>query len=115
MERLAELIGPSPSELSRELLVERVREIHKRTVSGLESGARAWGEKAKRKAAKRKPGKVKMAKKLEKEFGMSLSDMKEKLRKLREYEEAEKEKVIREDRKLACQQDEQALKEGERR
>jgi len=88
MERLERVIGPSPSEMPREVLKEKVKEIHSRVVRGLESGARAWGEK-KRKASRKTVTKTMKAKHLEAKTGMTLGEIEEKLRKLEKLEKAQ--------------------------
>ena len=81
MERLVEVIGPSPSEMSLGELEEVLKREHSRISKGLLDDARPTKRKAKA------PSKTAKAKGLEKKFGMSLEEMERKLKLLKELEE----------------------------
>lgn len=81
MERLADIIGPSPSELSLEELEEAIKREHSRVSRGLEAGARPTKGKAKVSSRTAK------AKSLEEKYGMSLEEMERKLKLLKKLEE----------------------------
>ena len=80
MERLVEVIGPSPSEMSLGELEEALKREHSRISKGLLDDARPTKRKAKA------PSKTAKAKGLEKKFGMSLEEMERKLKLLKELE-----------------------------
>ena len=81
MERLVEVIGPAPSEMSLEELEEALKREHSRVSRGLLDDARPTKRKAKA------PSKTAKAKGLEKKFGMSLEEMERKLKLLKKLEE----------------------------
>jgi len=109
MDKLVRIIGPSPSEMTLEELEEAIRREHSRVSRGLEAGAYSYGAKSKKAKA---PSQTAKAKTMEEKYGMSLEEMERKLELLKKFEEAQQ-KVKSEDRKLAYQQDENALrKEG---
>ena len=81
MERLVDVIGPAPSEMSLEELEEVIKREHSRVSLGLIAGARSTKKKPK---APTRPSK---AKALEVKYGMSLEEMERKLELLKKLEE----------------------------
>ena len=81
MERLVDVIGPAPSEMTLEELEEAIKREHSRVSLGLIAGARATKKKP------TVPARPSKAKALETKYGMSLEEMERKLELLKKLEE----------------------------